>query len=156
MSDGHDERELPPLSDELRALYRRLQPPSLADDLDTADERTRNTVRWMQSAWRELEPPRALLPPALARPATAQHPLQRVRWIAVAAAVLLVAGGVLWRLLLAAGENARPSRVAQAPVQPERAVEIIDVRPDRVELRSGPVRLLLLDPPTSANPPPGS
>ena len=118
MSDGHDERELRRSRTSCARSTGACSLRRSADDLDTADERTRNTVRWMQSAWRELEPPRALLPPALARPATAQHPLQRVRWIAVAAAVLLVAGGVLWRLLLAAGENARPSAWRRLPCSP--------------------------------------
>jgi hypothetical protein len=53
----------------------------------------------------------------------------------------------------------RTTRIAQAPTPaPVNDVEVLDVRPDQVELRSGPVRLVLLGPPPteSSEVPPGS
>jgi hypothetical protein len=155
-----DEFELP--SDELRALYRRLQPSPLADDVAGADPETARVVRWMQGAWSGLTPPRTLVPSGLTRPRRSAWRAPRTRIAAAAAAVLLLAGAVLWRLLAGTGPSSAPERVAQVPPQGpaptvEAVVELIDVRPDRIELRSGPVRLLLLDPsPEPSAEPPGS
>ena len=149
-----DERELPgperelPGSDELRALYRRLAPPPLADDVAEADAETARVVRWVQGAYRGLEPARASVPLLLARTRRPARFGPRAR-LAAAAAVLLVAGAALWRALSGSSPAPAPERVAQSPSGPGSAVEVIDVRPDGLELRSGPVRLLLLEPPPS-------
>jgi len=142
-----DELDLPP--DELRALYRRLQPPPLADDLAAADLETARVVRWMQGAWSGLAP-RTPVPSGLTRPRGSVPHVPRARIAAAAAAVLLLAGAVLWRLSSTTDQGSAPARVAQATAgEPERSIEVIDVRPDQIELRSGPVRLLLLDPPSA-------
>ena len=152
-----DELDLPS-SDELRALYRRLQPPPLPDDLAAADPETARAVRWMQGAWRGLVVPRTVVPSRLTRPRLFLSRGRRARIAAVAAAVLLLGGAALWRLSSGIGPGSIPARVAQIPSEgPLHAVELIDVGPDRIELRSGPVRLLLLDPPPEpADEPPRS
>jgi hypothetical protein len=138
-------------ADELRALYGRLEPPPLADGVEEADADTQRVARWMQAAWRGIEPPRALRPPERA---LAPHPHRswhgrRVRWlvIAAAAAVLLAAGGLF--LLSRPAPATRPlssETAAPAPDSPA-GIEVLAIDPERVELRSGPVRLVLLDPP---------
>lgn len=140
-----DELELPEPS-ELRDLYRRLQPPPLADDLAGADPETARVVGWMQGAWRGLTPPRALAP-GRTRSRRSVRLVPRAR-IAAAAAAVLLAAATLWRALSGSHLGSAPDHLAQVPArEPARGVEVIDVRPDQVELRSGPVRLLLLDPP---------
>jgi hypothetical protein len=137
--------DLPDEAVELRAHYRRLQPPPLADDLEGSDPETARVVQWMQGAWRGLTPPRTLVPGrTLPRPTVRLVPRLR---IAAAAAAVLLAGAALWRVLSRTDPTSAPAHLAQAPAEPLRGVEVIDVRPDRLELRSGPVRLLLLDPP---------
>lgn len=134
MSDERDDEE------RVRALgelYRSLTPPPLADGLAEADEETVRAVRWMQSAWRELEVPPTAFPIRRAAPPRKKLLRRALPWL-VAAGVL--AGGAA--LLL------REPRVSESEEQLSAApIEIEDVRADRIELRSGPVRLVLLSPP---------
>lgn len=152
-ADGHEpeegeagEREA---AAELRALYRRLAPPPLADDASEADPDTARVVDWMQHAYRGLPVPPARLP----RPAR-RLPSRRAAWLGLAAAAGLLAlvGAALWRSRPPSDSPAPAPRVAwlptEPPVAPSTAVELLDVRPDRVELRAGTVRLVLLEPPT--------
>ena len=145
---------------ELHALYRDLRPPPPADEASEADPTTRQVVQWMRGAWQALEAPPSTRPGEL-RPRPRALPARR--WVvpAAAAALLLLAGGALWRALGVPGEPAFPARLAQAPAAPPEAtpdapahdaVEILGVHPDRVELRSGNVRLVLLAPPPSDAP----
>jgi len=145
--------------DELRRLYERLQPPELADDLAAGDAETARVVGWMRGAWRELEAPRAAT--LVLRPLPRKRAV-RPLLVSAAAAVLLLAGAALWRALAhrEPGEEVvhAPSIEAGAEASIEAGVEILDVGPDHVELRSGPVRLVLLGPPDSPrseNPPGG-
>jgi hypothetical protein len=133
-----------PLRDELARIYRGLRPPPLADAASAADAETARAVLWMQDAWRGLEVPPARVPlpgrrrarPRLLRPA-----------LAAAAAALVLGALALARLLgRRASEPAPP--VAQGPADAG-AVEILALQAGRVELRSGPVRLVLLAPPAS-------
>jgi hypothetical protein len=140
--------------EELRELYRRLRPPPLADGAGEADPETARVVRWMQRAWRELEPPRAVLPRSVAR---RPRRLARPALLAAAAVVLLLAGAALWRALAARSAAVPRLDVAREPAPAGTdGVEILDVRPDRLELRSGPVRLVLLGPPPPPPEPAGS
>lgn len=134
---------------ELRALYRRLAPPPLADDASEADPDTARVVDWMQRAYRGLAVPPATLP----RPALRLAPRRSPRLVLAAAAGLMaLAGAALWRALAPSVAPAETPRVARLPTEPppapSEAVELLDVRPDRVELRAGTVRLVLLEPPT--------
>lgn len=122
---------------EWRELYRRLTPAPLADELAEVEAETARAVRWMQVAWRELEVPPATVP---IRPVVVRHfsfARRALPWLAAAG---VLAGGAA--LLSRARRASEPEEhVSAAPV----AIE--DVRADRLELRSGPVRLLLLTPP---------
>jgi hypothetical protein len=141
---------------ELCALYRRLEPSPPADEVSHADPETERVVRWVQGAWNALEAPPVRVPRSIPPRRSDRRFVQRAL-VAAAAALLLLAGAAAWRALPTRVEPARPTRVAQAPV-PASGVEVLDVRPDQVELRSGPVRLVLLDPspPRISDDPPGS
>lgn len=158
-----DEREHGPLpfgesadgesdSDELRQIYRRLQPPALPDHAAEADPETARVVQWMQGAWRGLALPPARVPLA---PRLSTRPIRHLRFALVAAAAVLllvsgtlVTGTALWRALTRSSESTPEPRMAQGPPPASATgVEILAVRPDQVELRSGPVRLVLLGPP---------
>ena len=136
---------------ELREAWRHLSPPPLPDAIDEADPATAAAVGWMRSAWRTLEAPSAI---AVHRPdsssserteeeqrAGVQRRRVAARLVALAALVLALLG-VLWRAL--------PRRSATdtiaTPVARASAVEVLDVRPEQLELRSGPVRLVLVSP----------
>jgi len=143
------------LSAELRALYRRLEPSPPADEVAHADQETERVVRWMQGAWNTLDVPNVTAPIVTAPPVRVPRsirPRRSVRrsvqrmLLAAAAVLLLATGAALWHTLSTRVEPAPPTRVAQGPA-PAQGIEILDVRPDQVELRSGPVRLLLLGPP---------
>jgi hypothetical protein len=119
----------------LGELYRRLTPPPLADGLDEADAETARAVRWMQAAWMGLEVPPAAVP--IAAPPRKKLLRRALPWLV--AAGVLASGAALLRLGARAPEP--EEHVSAAPIVIE------DVRADRLELRSGPVRLLLLSPP---------
>lgn len=151
----------PAESAELRALYRGLQPPSLADEAADADPETARVVAWMRGAWGELALPQALVPHSVLRP-LARRRRARTPVLTAAAVVLTLAGAALWRELGSAGRDAAPLRVVQvpepvtepvlpAPSTAPSTVHVLAARPDQFELRSGPVRLVLLTPPTQAS-----
>ncbi len=141
-----DENESDALPEDLRRLYASLRPPPLADDAAEADPETARTVQWMRDAWHGLEIPPARVPRVTRR---APRRLRRLRFalLAAAAGLLLAAGAALWRGL--AGAPPDPAaRLAEGPALPDAdRVEVLAALPDRVELRSGPVRLVLLTPP---------
>jgi len=136
------------------ALYRGLEPDPLADAAGDADPRTARVVAWMRAAWEELEVPPARAPRALRRRAA---PRRLLLLGALAAAALAVLGAALWR----AGPRPLPAHVAQGPV-PRAPAEpsapapftagVVALPDDRIELRSGPVRLVLLAPPPELEP----
>jgi hypothetical protein len=138
---------------ELRRLYARLAPPPLADDLDAADAETAHVVGWMRAAYRGLAVP-AAEPPRIAARTTPRRRLRPapLAALAAAAAVLALGGAALWRALAGgaapAVEPGPAPRVARGTAE-ERGIEIRALAPDQVELRSGPVRLVLLAPPAS-------
>lgn len=138
-----DERDDSGRVREWRELYRRLTPPPLADGLDEAEAETARAVRWMQTAWRELEVPPAVPPMRRVAPVRARFARRALPWL-VAAGV--VAGGAAL-LLRVRQASPHEEHVSAAPITIE------DVRADRLELRSGPVRLLLLSPPETGGAP---
>jgi hypothetical protein len=129
---------------ELRALYRGLRPAEPADELAETAPETERVVRWAQGAWRALPVPAMALPRRRA-PARRSHAR---RWV-LAAAGLLALLTLAWRLRPRTTEPARRAELG-AFSAPEPRVEILELTPERVELRSGPVRLVLLGPPTPA------
>jgi hypothetical protein len=148
-----EQREELPL-DELREAWWSETPAEPADELDEADPKTRDTVAWMRAAWQGLEVPEPRLPAARrARPARLRPRL--VPLALAAAAALLAALGIY--LATDAGEVERmpapETHLAQGGSPREPANEATEVASsgdlaylgsDRMELRSGPVRLVLL------------
>jgi len=147
MSVGRD-----PL-DALGAAWRSLAPPDPAAALDAPDPATRAAIDWMRAAWQAGAPaaPTAIpwrLRLRLARPSV--RPL--LPWIAAAAATLLVA--LLLRPAPSPPPGAEPVELAAHPHPPEpshagspgASPELVSLSADRMELRSGPVRLILFTP----------
>jgi hypothetical protein len=145
-------REPAPREDEARVdawreLYERLEPPPLADEADAGDAESARAVAWMRAAWRNLDVPVASAPPLHGRHTPAPSArrswnLHRLAPLALAAAALLAALA-LWRAR-ASQPNAPRGDGSSTPRQGD--VELLAVRSDQVELRSGPVRLVLLAP----------
>lgn len=119
----------------LRSAWNALEAPAPADDWREADERTRACVEWMRAAWSEVRPSRAASPPVRAwrgyRP-----------WPAAAAAVLV--GSLLSFAVERRGIAEAPT--ARSPRTAREEITVAAVAPDRLELISGPVRLVLLSP----------
>jgi len=147
--------------DPLREAWRELDAPEPERALEQPDEAARAALEWMRGAWARVEPPPALVPGSLRRARRAP------RWFALAAAAGIGAL-LLWAALEGAGGGSAPdpergATVARAEVdapvpvpapEPSAAaeelsaaleqVEIAALSADRMELRSGPVRLILL------------
>lgn len=157
--------------DELRRAWGEVRPP--APDAPAEDEATRASVEWMRSAWNALEAPATPVPAELhgrRRFAPAPSVWRTPRWLAavsgVAAAVLCAV--LLWQDATAPGvEPVDVGPVASAPAasghadlvpanpttdgaadpaetEKNEAVAIASIDQNRMELRSGPVRLVLL------------
>jgi len=163
-------REPDDVLDALARAFRELPAPAPARELAAEDEATRRAVAWMAAAFR-AQSPASSAPPAeiLARTA---RPTPRRTWrpLAAAAAVLVLLGGalVLAEHVLQPRVATRPDApVAQAPDIEIPAPAITPAAPDitppasspsgivaaaedHLELRSGPVRMLLfLKPPSN-------
>ena len=142
-----------PWIDDLRRAWRELEPRPAAEDLELEDDETRARVEWMRAAWSSLDVPEPRLPLATsARPASTAGTRAssggwptRYRRLATAAAILLIA---LWfsrteQSPQRSGEQARP--VDGRPITPgDEGPQLAALSSNRVELRSGPVRLILL------------
>jgi hypothetical protein len=159
MDPGRD-----PLDDLARA-FRDWPAPAATRDLPDEDEATRGTVAWMAAALRAQAPsPAAAAPPRAPwrrAPAPARWRLRDWRPLAAAAVLLLLLGGPL---LLVTDRGPRPAPpladagpavpqpapdgpAAPLPPEPVMATEpglVVAVDRQRIELRSGPVHLLLL------------
>ncbi|HEX5009354.1 MAG TPA: hypothetical protein VFY71_03050 [Planctomycetota bacterium] len=175
MSD--EPREPDDALDALARAFRELPAPAPARELQAEDEGTRRAVAWMAAAW-QAQSPASSAPPAevlarRARPAPLR--VQRAwRPLAAAAAVLVLLGGA-WMLAgrvlppreatslpaVAQGPGAEPPVPAVAPPEPApphiappvaSASGVVAVAEDHLELRSGPVRMLLFLKPTTSNP----
>jgi len=129
----------------LAASWKKLEAPSPDRDLEREDEATRRAVLWIRQAWSALETP------AFRAPRHLRFAPFRRRFLrpAVAAALLLAAGGLLLSPERPGETRSAAEIVVRAPNPPEpRPVLLPDSRPGRMELRSGPVRLILLQPDT--------
>ena len=181
MSDETRDELTPEGLERLRSAWRGVAPRELPDELDDADALTQRTVEWMRAAWEGLEVPecRVSRPPSpaqLAAPSirSVRSRPHRLRVLSLAAAVILALflAFALNRLqrsldparpLIERGEGtglpvARPEPAGSAlpdlPDLPDLSggAQVASVSPEHIELRSGPVRLILLEPPrTSEN-----
>ena len=126
-----DERD--PLA-ALRDAWAGLEPRELPDE--PTDAVTVAVRAELRRAWHRLEPPATVLPPRLRR-----TPSRGAAWpAAVAAAVLVAFGALLWR------GGGPPTLPAESPVAavPSEGPRIAAVTAERLELTSGNVRLVLL------------
>ena len=137
--------------DELRALWRDVRPPA---EPAAMDAETKRAVDWMRAAWRTVEPPAVPLPP----PSTAQRTGAAPAVLAVLAAAALL----LAVMRLVAGDDRRrpaPNGVTacndgaevsehpgdeDVPGSHVEASPLVAIAPDRIEMRRGCVRLILL------------
>jgi hypothetical protein len=137
-------RDQDPL-DALRHAWQSMPAPT-PEDLLAADRDTERVVDWLRAAWIFLPEPTVVVP--------SRRPLAlRTRAIPLlrAAAVLLI-GATLIIFAFRMGSTSSP--VGPTPEDeppfsvpsPPPAVEVTDLRSDRIELRSGPVRLILVQP----------
>jgi hypothetical protein len=161
-----DERDLPadaaapgdpadPLS-ALQSAWRGLEPPDPTAAVDEPDPATRATIDWLRAAYRASETP-IELPWALRRRLALRRTKRIVPWLAAAAAALLA----VW---LATRETPAPPEaeiarhvVVPGPIEtplaaptPAPLVPVV-VSADRMELRSGSVRFILLTPNQESN-----
>jgi len=126
--------------DALREGWGSLAPAELSDE--PADAVTLAVRAELRRAWAELErPPVPPLPAPLFR---RTRPPVRPWWPSAAAALLLVAiGAALWR-------SGGPPRGPSAPAG--EGPRVAALTPDRIELTSGSVRLVLLTKTTTPTP----
>ncbi len=147
--------------DELRALWRDVS-PAAEPSTNPAEE---EAVRWMRDAWAEVDVP----PLSIAVKRAVKQRRLAVDWSAVslAAAALLIAGAALFAPLRERAESEATtasgagSQQAQAPDEPSQSTDeqpgetvspeiteepspIVACDSDRIEMRLGSVRLILL------------
>jgi len=157
--NGELERE--PESDpelmKLHAAWRAMTPPDPTAGLESPDPRTAATLDWMRAAWSASAP---AAPPALPWRLRLQLARRRAApsapWLAAAAAViaaiaLFVRDGARDRVREATTppcvELATEPNPAPPRADPEvDAPKLVSLTADRMELRSGPVRLILFNP----------
>ncbi|MSR47388.1 MAG: hypothetical protein EXS13_10040 [Planctomycetes bacterium] len=152
---------------ELTAAWRALESPAPTAALDDADPETLATIEWLRAAWQVSEPPTPSHVPWRVR---ARPTLRRAMpWLsfAAAAAMLLLsrvpsarrtpAPPIAPREVIATGPDRRPIEAPNDPsaepvvsaAPPPSAVPPaapVITYPDRMELRSGNVRLILFTP----------
>lgn len=136
--------------DSLAAAWRELDPPSPHADEDAL---TRATVEWLRGAWETLESPTLELP-VVQSAAQRDTPRRTLRLLPFAAAV--AAGWLLLVLWIARpGAESANESIAEATQQELPAMHAIRRDDGSFELRSGVVRLILLDrPPITTDPNP--
>ena len=129
----------------LRAAYRGLPVP---DSTATADVATEAVCERLREAYGRLAIPpvsQGALLPRSSSPFRREE-TRRALPLSMAAAVLAALGAGLWRI------GGAPILTEHPGVEPDAGVEIAAVTSDRLELRSGRVRLVLLTNPTGENP----
>lgn len=141
---------------DLRAAWLRLPAPEPAGELAAADAETRAAVAWMCAAWDVVAIPASV--PLLAAGPSRVHTVRPRRSRLVLPASLAAAGLLLFALAglwlfgsgRLAGSDAPIVRVAGGLPRPDpstrkaAALRVAAVDAERIELRSGPVRLLLI------------
>ncbi len=136
--------------DSLHEAWRSLDsPPPHADEDPSADALTRATVEWLRGAWEALEAP-ALESPAMRTADDHDATRERRRLLPLAAAI--AAGWLLFLLWLARPGEEASNGIAVAPEEELPAMHATLRDDGSVELRSGVVRLVLMDPPALAIP----
>jgi hypothetical protein len=148
-TDGDELGELGEFDElrELRGAWRALEPPAATAPIDEPDPATRATVEWLRAAWRASEP---AAPQIWSLPWSLRMRLRlrRARLAPIAAAAALVvaiaAGAGVWSSHVA--ESRRLETPRADDVAPSLSLVPSYVTPDRMELRSGAVRLILLTP----------
>ena len=148
----------------LRAAWQGLPAPEPAPELTDEDATTRAAVDWLARAWASLPVPQARPPRIEPRPARPPARLHRLpRWPAAAAAALLAVllavplliealtgDGALSGTPVAAAPSDDTTPVMPGPpaaLPPASSARLLAVGDDRVDLRSGNVRLTLFTPP---------
>lgn len=121
--------------EDLRRAWREMQGPDPERGLGHPDAKTRAALVWLRGAWQRVAPP------ALPVTAPAAPAWRRNLALIAAAAVALVAPGLRQRRPPATAEPPRPSANGSA-------LEVVALTSERTELRSGPVRLILLTHPS--------
>jgi hypothetical protein len=143
--------------DALRDAWDRLEAPEASGALEDCDAETRATVAWMRDAWRSIESPAAKAPEALRNRARPRRLfLRRVSYVAAAAAILaafLVSRSPSRDLRKPAADAPETPRVVAAKDQIQKTTvkepvtidsETVRSAPEVMALRSGPVRLVLV------------
>lgn len=144
----------------LRQAWQRIEAPEAHRALAEEDADTRRAVAWLQSAFQTLQPAaparRAMPFRTLGRPRL----LRGIRF-AAAAALLAALGLGLFRAEPAVSpssttvrapgpELGAPARAPELATEPAPAIQLLASSRERVELRSGAVRLTLLHAPSAA------
>ena len=147
--------------EELRESWNSLEPPAPVRDLAAEDAETRAAVRWMASTWNALEAPEPRAVPTPIR-STVVRRAAPVLSLAPRLALAAAAGLFVWFGFVAsrpdpsdtALSNSGLSQSGAANGAPELAAVTAPSAPvllaateERVEMRSGGVRLVLLQPP---------
>ena len=145
--------------DALREDWQALVPPAPVRPLADEDAETRTAVDWMRSTWNALEAPEpGSVPTALTR-TLASRPAPRLRLVP-RIALALAAGLVAWFGFAVLRPAQDPTSSTEAPVElasvetapapsMQAAPIVLAANTERVELRSGSVRLVLLQPPAT-------
>jgi hypothetical protein len=143
---------------DLERAYRELQPPPPHRELREEDAATRASVAWLAQAWSALEAPAGSTirrAPAARSAGSAGRRAIRLRQLVLlgaAAAILALAFAPLFREASDPRHEPASARLAAAASSPAAApiahaapaIEVLHAGRDRVELRSGAVRLTLL------------
>jgi hypothetical protein len=130
------------LGDALRRAWSELSAPE--PDAPAGDPAEEAAAAWMRAAWSALEPPPAELPFAVRRRARRA----RLAPLALAAGLTGLAAAAVLAMVVALRERAaeHADALARAGAEAhEETIEVAAVDAGRMELRSGPVRLILLD-----------
>lgn len=162
MAESRDDLPLEELREAWRAARPRSHDADAGDGQEPQDASTRAVVDWMRAAWGTLEASAAPVP-RVPPPSTGRLlALPRRRWrVAAALAAGLLAVAAVGAFLQRSGDGVRPEdehapRVADAgpPASagsPADGPQVVSLGPDHLEMRSGPVRLILFQEPTVEN-----
>jgi len=149
--DTAEHDALPPeLSALLTSAWHEQPAPEATPSLAQSDAETRAAVDWLQRSWTQLDAPALGEVPRALRRRVAQRRAPVLAWRRhAAAAALLLAVGLALRFS-ASWSTHVPRADASPPVAARPSVaggpQLVSAGPGRLELRSGPVRLLLLEP----------
>ena len=124
----------------LRNAWQNLTPPPPADGIEESDPETRAVVGWMRAAFESVETPPV---PVFALRRSRRRARLLPMPLAAAASALIAVG--LWGLMHRGQRPEEPGPIALRTPAAEAPV-IAALGPDHIEMRSGPVRLVLFQP----------